>query len=105
MISHPLVEAAQLIYLAQPMEERQVVTHQRKTALRYFQITRAKLAGDPAATLDDLAVLDAYIRFSEQRLNQEDDRADRRRLKTRERVRRHRASKKNGSPHANDGEP
>jgi hypothetical protein len=99
MADHELVQAAQLIYLGQPLEERAAVTHQRKIALRYFQKTRANLAADPTATADDLAVLDAYIRFSKRKLGwlppeEEAARDERRRTKTRERVARWRAAKK-----------
>ena len=93
-MTHKLVRAAMLIYQAQPLEERVAVLKQRRNALRYFQITRDKLAADLKATPDDLETLDALIRFARVKLDEDEARAERRRMKTRERVARWRANRK-----------
>jgi hypothetical protein len=92
---HPLINTVQFIWWAQPLEERGLIWRQRQNALHTFEIHRATLAADPAATAEDLEVVDAYIRFAEHKLGilapeEEERRIERRRQKTRERVRRHR---------------
>jgi hypothetical protein len=90
---HPLIQTALLVRLSQQLEERLAVYNQRKKALRWFEITREKLAADPTATEDDLETLDRYIRWWRDMLDAEDSQLERRRMKTRERVARWRARK------------
>jgi hypothetical protein len=66
--------------------------------LAHFQERRVPLAADPAATEHDRETLDAYIRWTEQKLGilspeEQELRDERRRRQTRERVRKHRAHK------------
>jgi hypothetical protein len=88
---HPLIQTALLVRLSQPLEEQLAVYNQRRKALRWFEITREKLAADPTATEDDLAFLDNHIRWWREKLDAGDNQLERRRLKTRERVARWRA--------------
>jgi hypothetical protein len=90
---HPLIQTALLVRLSQPLEEQLAVYNQRRKALRWFEITREKLAADPTATEDDLAFLDNHIRWWREKLDAGDNQLERRRLKTRERVARWRARK------------
>ena len=90
---HPLIQAAYLTYLSQPLEEKVAVYLQRRKALRYFQITRENLAADPTATANDVETLDVYIRWWQDKIDAYDKQGERQRLKTRERVRRFRARK------------
>jgi hypothetical protein len=84
--AHKIVEASWLVYATQPADERAVVERHREGVLDYFRKQRARLAADPTATEDDLGMLDSYIRWTENKLGEQERRDERRRMKTRERV-------------------
>jgi hypothetical protein len=93
---HDLVRACLLLWRAQPLEERIVLRRQRQAVRKTFLTHRATLAADPAATPDDLAILDRLIQWADRKLGilpdeEEQRRLDRRRAQTRERMRAMRA--------------
>ena len=97
---HPIIDAVGRAFWAQPEEERALVRQQREKTLSFIREQRAALAADPATTRrKDLATLDDYVRMAEGKLGvlpleEREKRDERRRMQTRERVRRHRAAKK-----------
>ena len=91
-MSHPIVRDASMVHQFQAAAESMAVRQTRQKTLAYLQNQRTKLAADPTATESDLTSLDTYIGWAERRLGwlppeEEAARDERRRMKTRERVR------------------
>jgi hypothetical protein len=95
---HPLAETALALWQRQPFEERILLLSQREDVLKTLLRHQARLGADPTAAPDDLATLERLIEWADRRLGnrpeaEEQERLERRRAQTRERVRRWRAAR------------
>ena len=100
---HPLAETALALWQRQPFEERILLLSQREDVLKTLLRHQARLGADPTAAPDDLATLERLIEWADRRLGnrpeaEEQERLERRRAQTRERVRRWRAARQGAPP-------
>ena len=92
--THPLIETAARIWGGRKLDERVAVWRQRQSMVRWFQIARDKLVADPTATEEDLETVTRLLGWANEEVDKDEIRLERRRAKTRERVRRFRARAK-----------